>query len=158
VVQTNLGTSSAAVFIARKRAWSCSQRLSLVHKSAQEMDFSTGVTRQLHAMMCSYLSQPGGDWKSTGQPSWNSYPHNSINRWLLVIYSDILWPSNMIIHVKTVSGKISRWCLSLQFREASYHWRSMWRACALCFSHLGQWFSPRDRHLVSGAKILWTRR
>ncbi|MDX2472371.1 MAG: Fic family protein [Candidatus Krumholzibacteria bacterium] len=39
--------------------------LALVHESAQEMDFSTGVIRQLHTMMYRYLPQPGGEWKPT---------------------------------------------------------------------------------------------
>jgi len=39
--------------------------LALVHQSAQEMDFSTGVIRQLHTMMYRYLPQPGGGWKPT---------------------------------------------------------------------------------------------
>ena len=39
--------------------------LALVHESAQEMDFSTGVIRQLHTTMYRYLPQPGGSWKAT---------------------------------------------------------------------------------------------
>jgi len=39
--------------------------LALVHESAQEMEFSTGVVRQLHTMMYRYLPQPGGIWKAT---------------------------------------------------------------------------------------------
>ncbi len=39
--------------------------LALVHDSALEMDFSTGVIRQLHSMMYRYLPQPGGGWKPT---------------------------------------------------------------------------------------------
>jgi len=38
--------------------------LALVHESALEMDFSSGVIRQLHTMMYRYLPQPGGAWKS----------------------------------------------------------------------------------------------
>ncbi len=37
--------------------------LALVHESAREMEFSTGVIRQLHSMMYRYLPQPGGSWK-----------------------------------------------------------------------------------------------
>ncbi len=39
--------------------------LALVHESARDMDFSTGVIRQLHTIMYRYLPQPGGAWKST---------------------------------------------------------------------------------------------
>lgn len=39
--------------------------LTLIHESAREMDFTTGVIRQLHTMMYRYLPQPGGDWKPT---------------------------------------------------------------------------------------------
>ena len=39
--------------------------LALVHESALEMEFSTGVIRQLHTMMYRYLPQPGGNWKPT---------------------------------------------------------------------------------------------
>jgi len=39
--------------------------LALVHESAREMEFSTGVIRQLHTMMYRYLPQPGGGWKPT---------------------------------------------------------------------------------------------
>ena len=39
--------------------------LALIHESAREMDFSTGVIRQLHTMMYRFLPQPGGTWKPT---------------------------------------------------------------------------------------------
>jgi len=39
--------------------------LALVHESAKEMEFSTGVVRQLHTVMYRYLPQPGGSWKPT---------------------------------------------------------------------------------------------
>lgn len=39
--------------------------LALVRESALEMEFSTGVIRQLHTVMYRYLPQPGGTWKST---------------------------------------------------------------------------------------------
>lgn len=39
--------------------------LTLIHESAREMDFTTGVIRQLHTMMYRYQPQPGGDWKPT---------------------------------------------------------------------------------------------
>ena len=36
-------------------------------KPIQDMDFSTGVIRQLHTMMHRYLPQPGGAWlRSSG--------------------------------------------------------------------------------------------
>jgi len=34
--------------------------LGLIHESAQEMEFTTGVVRQLHTMMYRYLPHPGG--------------------------------------------------------------------------------------------------
>lgn len=39
--------------------------LALIHESAREMEFSTGVIRQLHTMIYRYLPQSGGSWKST---------------------------------------------------------------------------------------------
>ncbi len=37
--------------------------LALIHESAREMEFTTGVIRQLHTMMYRYLPQQGGSWK-----------------------------------------------------------------------------------------------
>lgn len=37
--------------------------LSLVHESAAHMEPTANVIRQLHATMCRYLPQPGGQWK-----------------------------------------------------------------------------------------------
>jgi Fic family protein len=37
--------------------------LELIHESAQEISFSTGVIRRLHSIITSYLPQSGGDWK-----------------------------------------------------------------------------------------------
>ncbi len=39
--------------------------LSLIHKSAKEMKFSSNVILQLHKTIYSYMSQPGGRWKAT---------------------------------------------------------------------------------------------
>jgi Fic family protein len=38
--------------------------LSLIHESAKEMKISCNVILQLHKMVYSYLSQPGGKWKA----------------------------------------------------------------------------------------------
>jgi len=39
--------------------------LRLVHDSAREMAFTTGVIRQLHQIQYRYTPQPGGQWKAT---------------------------------------------------------------------------------------------
>ncbi len=37
--------------------------LSLIHKSAKDMHFTTAVVRRLHATICKYLPEGGGNWK-----------------------------------------------------------------------------------------------
>jgi Fic family protein len=37
--------------------------LALIHESGKEMPFSTNIVLQLHKILCSYLPDPGGQWK-----------------------------------------------------------------------------------------------
>ncbi len=43
--------------------------LALIHESGPEMKFSSSVILQLHKTIYSYMSQPGGKWKSTEKSS-----------------------------------------------------------------------------------------
>lgn len=48
--------------------------LSLIHESAKEMKISCNVILQLHKMIYSYLSQPGGKWKATDNEIVEKHP------------------------------------------------------------------------------------
>ncbi len=48
--------------------------LSLIHDSAEHMEFSTNVILQLHSMVYRFMPNPGGKWKSTNNEIVEKHP------------------------------------------------------------------------------------
>ncbi|HXH54361.1 MAG TPA: Fic family protein [Gammaproteobacteria bacterium] len=48
--------------------------LNLIHESGEHMPFTTNVVLQLHGILCRYLSNPGGKWKSNDNEIIETHP------------------------------------------------------------------------------------
>lgn len=48
--------------------------LSLIHESAEHMEFSTNVILQMHSLVCRFMPNPGGKWKATNNEIVEKYP------------------------------------------------------------------------------------
>ncbi len=48
--------------------------LNLIHESGEHMPFTTNVVLQLHGILCRYLSNPGGKWKSNDNKIIETHP------------------------------------------------------------------------------------
>ncbi len=52
--------------------------LALIHESAEHMQFSEGVVRQLHTMLYRYMPQAGGQWKATDNDIVEKHPDGTV--------------------------------------------------------------------------------
>lgn len=52
--------------------------LALIHESAREMPFSGNVMRQLHGMLCRYLPDKGGYWKTADNDIIEKHPDGTV--------------------------------------------------------------------------------
>lgn len=68
--------------------------LNLIHESGEHMAFTPNIILQLHGILCRYLSNPGGKWKSTDNEIIETHPDGT-QRTRFVPTKAFLTPTSM---------------------------------------------------------------
>ena len=79
--------------------------LSLIHESAEHMEFSTNVILQLHSLVCRFMPNPGGKFKSTNNEIVEKHPDGT-KRVRFIPTSAHLTPTEMEAMVENYKNSI----------------------------------------------------